>query len=620
MTPDEYESLVRRLEREAAANPTGYRRKLGALALLGYGYLAVAAVLGVALCALLGWLSASSAAILLVLKKAGLPLAAISLLASRALGLRLPAPQGHRLTRERCPQLFQVIEEVRKGLRAPRAHRVLLTADFNAAIVQHPRLGYLAGSRNYLLLGLPLLQCLSAEELKAVIAHELGHLSGAHGRFGAWIYRVRSSWDRLLSALRNQPQWGAKLFHRCFGWYGPMFKAYSFVQARQQEYEADRMSVEVVGAQPTASALLRVCREREFLGEFWPGVFRRADEEPVPSLSPFTLLGAALKQPSAAPRADWLDRALAQRTSHTDTHPCLADRLQAIGIPAHEPPPVTVSAAEALLGSEAESLRREMDAGWRKRVQGWWVRRYQYAHGSRARLAELECQARLDPLVPEEELWERAWLTEEFSEASLAMRLYEELLGRNAHHVGALWRLGLMRLASDDERGIEQLCAAARLDPALEQPACAAVVSFHRRHGREAEAVEHERRSWQGSSSEQALRERYTVHARDRFLPHALEGSTTAELARRLSSIGGIRKALLVRKPLAHQPERCVPVLAVESTSGWALWRQSAEKALLARISRECRIAPDLLVVSLHITSGLRRTLQRVPGSLIYQA
>ena len=45
MTQDDYESLVRRLEQEAATNPAGYRRKLGALAFLGYGYVAASLIL-----------------------------------------------------------------------------------------------------------------------------------------------------------------------------------------------------------------------------------------------------------------------------------------------------------------------------------------------------------------------------------------------------------------------------------------------------------------------------------------------------------------------------------------------------------------------------------------------
>jgi Zn-dependent protease with chaperone function len=617
MTRDEYESLVRRLEQEAATNPVGYRRRLGALALLGYGYVAVALVVLVCACVLIGWLSATSAAILLVVKKTGWALAALTFLASRTLGDRISPPQGYRLSRVRCPQLFALIDQVRAKVRAPRAGRVLLTGDFNAAIVQHPRLGYLLGSSNYLLLGLPLMQCLSAEEFEAVIAHELGHLSGAHGRFGAWIYRVRMSWSRLQA----QQLWGGRLFSRFLDWYGPLFAAYSFVQARQQEYEADRMSVEVVGAAPTAAALLRVSREGEFLGEsFWPSVFRRADEEPIPSLSPFTLLGSALKKPEAGSRADWLARALGQRTGHADTHPCLADRLQAIGIAAQEPAPVNVSAAEALLGAAHEPLRRELDEGWRSRVLSWWVKRHQYASDSRVRLATLDRRALTEPLMSEEELWERARLTEEFSCGDQAMGLYQQLLTRNAQHVGGLWRLGQMLLARDDARGIEQVSAAARIDPTLEQSACAAVVGFHRRHGREAEAKEYERRSWRTSSDiDEALRERYTVHARDRFLPHGLETATVAELARRLETLG-VAHALLVRKQLKRQPERSVLVLAVRTAAPWWKLRDPvAEKELVARVGRECRLVPEMLVISLQRASGLRRPLLRVAGSQIYR-
>jgi hypothetical protein len=64
--------------------------------------------------------------------------------------------------------------------------------------------------------------------------------------------------------------------------------------------------------------------------------------------------------------------------------------------------------------------------------------------------------------------------------------------------VGALWRRGQLLLARDDPEGIDQLSAAARIDRKLEQPACAAVVGYHRRHGREVEAKEYERRFRKG--------------------------------------------------------------------------------------------------------------------------
>ena len=57
MTQDDFESLVRRLEQEAAANPASYRRKLGALAFLGYAYIAATVLLLIGGAAGIVWLA-----------------------------------------------------------------------------------------------------------------------------------------------------------------------------------------------------------------------------------------------------------------------------------------------------------------------------------------------------------------------------------------------------------------------------------------------------------------------------------------------------------------------------------------------------------------------------------
>ncbi len=622
MTQDDFESLVRRLEQEAAANPVGYRRRLGALAFLGYGYIVATLVLLVGGAFSIVWMATSVSHAMVLLGKVGWALLVLIYVVLRAMWVRLEPPQGTPLTSQDCPDLFRLIEELRTKGGAPRVDHVLLTGDFNAAIVQHPRLGILGGTRNYLMLGLPLMQSLSQAEFQAVVAHEFGHLCGAHGRFGAWIYRLRTGWARLLSALQAQNHWGAALFTRFFNWYAPLFSAYSFVQARRQEYEADRMSVEAVGREATGSALLRVNTQGDFLAEtFWPSIFKRADADPAPIMSPFLVLGASLKRrdPAATPDRS-LAKALAQRTGYGDTHPCLADRLKAIAVEPYMPEPIGSSAAEVLLGPRLDGLRRELDERWRSSVKQWWTKRHQYANESRARLVALERKAELEPLS-EDEHWDRARFTEEFTSSDAAMGLYVQLLERNPHHVGALWRRGQLLLAQGDPQGIDQLSAAARIDPKLEQPACAAVVGFHRRHGREVEAKEYEKRYWELSEQgELARRERTNVRSTDRFYEHGLEAGAIEAFAGSLREVGGVKRALLARKALRYQPERPLYVLGVVSEAPW--WRpvsRVAEKELLARISRECRTPGETLILSLRLNSVFHRPLRRVRGSEIYR-
>jgi Zn-dependent protease with chaperone function len=622
MTQDRFESLVRRLEQEAATNPTGYRRKLGALAFLGYGYITAALVVLVGGIGVMLWMAFAVNHAMLLFGKLGWALLVLVYVVLRAMWVRLDPPQGRQLIEAECPELFRLIEDLRTKGSAPRVDTVLLTSDFNAAIVQHPRFGIFGGTRNYLMLGLPLMQSLSPEEFQAVVAHEFGHLSGAHGHFGAWIYRLRTGWARLLGALQAHNHWGAAFFTRFFNWYAPLFSAYSFVQARQHEYEADQMSVAAVGREATGSALLRVNTHGEYLSEtFWPSIFKRADEDPAPTMSPFSMLGTSLIAQNAAAAPDRsLSKALAQKTGYGDTHPCLSDRLKAIAVEPYVPGVIQTTAADLLLGPAVEGLRQELNEDWRNRVKPWWGKRHQYANESRARLAQLERKAEIEPLT-EDEQWDRARFTEEFKSSDAAMALYVQLLERNPRHVGALWRRGQLLLAKDDPQGIDQLSAAARIDRKLEQPACAAVIGFHRRHGRELEAKEYERRYWElTEQGEFARRERTTVRSTDRLLEHGLDPAAVAAFASNLQRVDGVKRALLVRKATKYQPERPLFVLGVVSDAPWWKWvSRDLENDLVARVSRECGAPGDTLVISLRLNTAFGRPFRRIRGSEIFR-
>jgi Zn-dependent protease with chaperone function len=620
MTQDEFESLVKRLEVAAAADPKGYRRRLAALALLGYGYIAAVVLLLLLGAACFVWLATLSVAALLLAKPIGWTFVALAVAVVRAMWIRFEAPEGRPLTRSEFPELFAALDELRAKARAPALHAVLLTNDFNAAVVQYPRFGLLGGARNYLVLGLPLMHALAPEEFKAVIAHELGHLSGSHGRFGAWIYRLRVGWTRLVAALQENEHWGTWLFRRFFDWYAPLFSAWSFVQARQQEYEADRMSVAAVGQQAAASALLRVNVQDDFLGEkFWPAIFKRAETDPVPTLSPFAMLGRALKQ-GGPPNAvqQWLGKSLQQRTGYDDTHPCLADRLSAIGVEPHLPASFARNAADALLGRAGVAVQREMDEKWRAAIRDWWNERHQYIASARTRLAELERKALIASLS-DEELWHRARYCEELGSSETALETYSSLIVRNPRHVGALFHRGQLLLAREDARGIEDLSSAIRLDASLEQPACELVARFYRRAGNESEARPYQLRYWELEERAEILRrERGTLRMRDVFLPHGLETPELTALGQALAGVQGVSRVYLVRKQVSREPHDPLYVLAIASdTSWWKLATSRAERALVARVSEACRLPGQALVVPLRTNPGLERALRKVSGSLI---
>src|SRR5688572_13920894 len=118
MTHEEFELLVRRLEVAAAADPKGYRRKLGALALLGYGYIVAVILLLLIGTAIIAWLATISAAALLLVKQIGWAFLVLAYIVLRAMWVRFEAPEGRPLAREEFPELFAAVDELRARAKA----------------------------------------------------------------------------------------------------------------------------------------------------------------------------------------------------------------------------------------------------------------------------------------------------------------------------------------------------------------------------------------------------------------------------------------------------------------------------------------------------------------------
>jgi Zn-dependent protease with chaperone function len=151
-----------------------------------------------------------------------------------------------------------------------------------------PRLGIFGWQVNYLLVGLPLMQGLSPEQFEGVLAHELGHLRGGHGRFGGWIYRVNATWMQLLEQLGTEGVTGA-LLRSFFKWYAPFFHAYSFALRRQDEYEADSCAARLVGSSKYADALCLLPAHGHFVEtQYWKGVFDKHRHHPEPTDTPLS--------------------------------------------------------------------------------------------------------------------------------------------------------------------------------------------------------------------------------------------------------------------------------------------------------------------------------------------
>jgi Zn-dependent protease with chaperone function len=596
---ERFKELVSRLERQSAAGPGSYRFKVAALALLGFGILAVLlTAVGFGLALIAGFAIAvavsGGTALLLLLKFGKLllllawPLWLLVKSASKALFIRLPAPQGREIREAEAPALFAALQDMRARMRGPRFHHVLVVDEVNAAVVQRPALGLVGWPRNYLLLGLPLLESMPPQEALAVVAHEYGHLAGAHSHFAAFIYRLRHTWGTVQAYADQMQGWLGRLVAPLVRWYAPYFNAYTFVLARANEYHADAAAARLVGAEHAAHALMRVNvvapRHRRFLER----TFDRMAHDPVP---PGDLMHrwaeqAARPLPSAEGER-WLVEALDREGHFTDTHPTLRSRLAALqagaeSAPAPPPPLDGASAAEAWLGPLLEPLRRDLQAQWADQVQQAWSEEHARVQQQRQRLAELRALAAPSP-------------DEQIEGLQLTVRLEPEtdvraaLAAFNAEHVEhplALWLEGVARLDHGEAEGLALLERAMATDEDATKPACERAHAFLRAQGDTAAAEAYAER-WRQRDAMETLRQTQlrTLDPKHDLAPHGLPDAVVGEIHAQLlaASLSDVAHVYLARRVIPADPRAVQWLVGVQLT--WWGKRRGRQSVVVNRLA-----------------------------------
>lgn len=208
--------------------------------------------------------------------------------------LRTPKDEGAHgvlVTEQQEPRLWATVRELAEqvGTRAP--DEIRLTGDMNAAVSEEARfLGLLGGTRR-LYLGLPLMTGLTEAQLRAVLAHEMGHYGNSDTRLSAITVRGRVQVARTIAHFeeragkkvakerarqekKNEKKLakgkeakevdttGAGITYRTmakiYRAYGHFYLRATLSGSRRQELAADLAAARIAGRDATASALREI--------------------------------------------------------------------------------------------------------------------------------------------------------------------------------------------------------------------------------------------------------------------------------------------------------------------------------------------------------------------------
>lgn len=616
--------LLEKIEKLFNKQTDSYKFRVAILAVLGYSYIILSfCLILLILCVLRKVIISTSSANMA--SNINWLTFLVSLSVLRLFIINIPKPKGIELKRQKAPNLFNLIDELTLTLNIPNFQHVILDDQVNAGVLQRPKFGFFGPSENYLILGLPLMQALSLEQFKAVVAHELAHLSGNHSRFSSWIYRLRKIWSTLAQKHHQSSQGYFSPYTWFFNWYNPFFQSYSFALARENEYYADSCAASWVGSKCKAEALINLSVTSYFLQQFfWPKIHHKAVEQNIPPEGTISsllkeLVGEEIRKNAAL--AINLD--LAEQTSEQDTHPCLKERLDNLDYQIDWQNLSQLKQRESthyLLGESLNEFAKYLDRFWCQEVAEQWQQIYTKAQQQKNNFDYLLRKATKRNLTIEE-TYKLAYLTEILQTKEKAIPLYQEVISHDKFHPAANYQLGRIYLSIHNKQGISYLEKAIELDPAFIQISCHLLSRYYQNIGQIKLTKKFIILGNEGGNSwNKVAKKRRSLGEQDNFLPHLLPEAEIRQLSEQLGSFPEIKTAHLVRKKITDFPDKPLYILGIsrQFVKGRGANYQH-DNQFKDRIETELNFSQEFKVV---IFSGqnlqIRKNIYKVKGAGIY--
>ncbi|MCR6641004.1 MAG: M48 family metallopeptidase [Sporocytophaga sp.] len=211
----------------------------------------------------------------------GVVMAFLALFLTKALFFikRFDKGDDFEITAKQEPELFKFINEVADNAGAPRPHRVYLSPRVNASVFYDLSIINLVfPTKKNLEIGLGLVNALTLNEFKAVLAHEFGHFAQKTMAVGRWVYISR----QIASHIVGARDWFDKLIKGIssvdlrIAWIGWILSIFVWAirslmdtlftivilaeraLSREMEFNADLVAVSLTGSDAIVNGLYRL--------------------------------------------------------------------------------------------------------------------------------------------------------------------------------------------------------------------------------------------------------------------------------------------------------------------------------------------------------------------------
>ena len=286
----------------------------------------------------------------------------------RAARLKIAPPSGLTLSEDKAPELFGQVRVLHARYKRPDIPRIVITPRYEVDIIKTPRWVLPIWSSNTIVvIGLPVLQSLSPQQLDCMVARRIGQFSKRDNLLTNWLYQLRQAWQQILTATARNKATGIEPLRWFFALYTPLYSGVSAYAASLDELHADYYAMQLYNDQEvldmvTSDALCRWYLEKRY----WPAVYKiSAAGKVLPA--PHSKMASAIRTNLKGDKLLILIREMLQHQPRwNEPLPSFKSRIENIG---HDKPRVPDFSGETAgthyLGKSMDGIITVIDKSWR---------------------------------------------------------------------------------------------------------------------------------------------------------------------------------------------------------------------------------------------------------------
>lgn len=607
--------LREKLEKQLVKNPKLYKLKTEFLLLVGYGYVVWFVALFLTLFGFLVWEIVRNGFSYGLIKLALINIV-VGYLVIKSLIVKNEMPSGFYVTEAEAGPLLSMVEELRKKIKTPKIHHIVVDGSYNAYVTTFYKFGFFTPSKNILVVGLPLMMGLTETQFISVLAHELAHISNKDTTHGAFTNRVIRTWSQIIDTLERDNNRLRFLFTWFGKWYTPILINQSFPLRRNAEYLADKKAAEATSTKSAAEALINIAIKGNYYGVYQ----ERLHEETMKKVelpTPYKKFSELVNGLPESLQTHYLQEDVNAEKSFFDTHPTLLERVNALGCEISIPAPVTVPALKKMF-ADSNAIIEQFDADWTETVGAYWLVEVE----ERKVLNEMKEKKNLK----ESEIWELGTLTETYEGFEKALPIFENLVKSHPltkDTAPAFVRLGSYYLEEEKEsEGVALIRKGMEANWECKLPALNILAEYYMSVGKlkDHEKIDMERDKWEiklMKSDDEAGQ----LTDKDVYVKAEADAALVAEMLEKMKKYPEIEKVYLARKVFKAIPQREMYLFAIAYTLPEGIMEEGLPEYRSQRYEEfrdEIEPHTSWSVVTINHLDYVRKNLEKAEGALIY--